>query len=101
MEFLEKMWATQKTVCIILGVLLFPIAIAIIGFKIYMSSNLDAAKKSLDKAQEKDNTLASQEDALKKQADNAVAEADKAAQRIEDRHADGAVDMDWQNKRKD
>jgi len=38
---------------------------------------------------------------LKKQADASLVQADKAAQRIENRHEEGAVDPDWHTKRKD
>jgi hypothetical protein len=101
MEFLEKMWTNHRTATIIVGVLLLPITLAIIGLKIYMALNMKAAENSLKDAQKTDDKLAAKEDELKKQADAAVAAADKAAQRIENRHEDGAVDMDWHTKRKD
>ena len=101
MEFLENLWKNHRTMAVILGVVLLPITLAIIGLKIYMALNLAGAKKSLDKAEATDVKLAGEEDALKKQANQAIAEADKAAQRIDNRHADDAVDMDWHTKRKD
>jgi hypothetical protein len=101
MEKLEKLWQTQKTICIILGIILLPITLLIIGTKLYMMYNEFAAKKSLEGAQKKDDKLAAEEDALKKASDGALKEADKAAQRIEDRHADDAVDLDWNKKRND
>ena len=101
MDFLSKMYEEHKTLTIILGLLLLPITLAIVGIKLYMTFNANAAAKSIENAQKKDDTLAAQEDALKKQADASVAEADKAAQRIEDRHAEGAADLDWETKRKD
>ena len=101
MEFLENMWKNHRTATIVIGVLLLPITLAILGIKIYMALNLAGAKKSIENAQKKDDQLSAQEDALKKQADAAQREADKAAQRVEDRHNDGGVDMDWNKKRND
>jgi len=101
MSFIDNMWANHRTATIVLGVILFPIAIAIIGLKIYMTMNMAAADKSIKEAQKADDGLKAQEDALKAQAGAALVDADKAAQRREDRKEDGAVDMDWQNKRKD
>lgn len=101
LEKIEKLWETQKTICIILGIILLPITILIIGTKLYMAYNEYAAKKSLDDTQSKDDKLAAEEDELKKQANDALKEADKAAQRIENRHNDGGVDLDWNKKRDD
>lgn len=102
MGFIDNMWENHRAVAITLGVLLFPIAIAIIVLKVMSSANVAGAKASIEKAQATDNKLASQEDELKKQAAAQVAVADQAAQRIEDRHADDVTpDLDWQNKRKD
>lgn len=95
------MWQNHRTVTIVLGVILLPITLAIVGLKLYMLFNAKAAENSLKDAEKKDQKLAAEEDALKKQANQAVAEADKAAQRIENRHADDDVDMDWHTKRKD
>lgn len=101
MSFLDDMWENHRTVTIVLGVILFPIAIAIIGLKIYMSMQVNAAHKEVENAKAQDKVLSAQENELKKQADSAMNDANKAAQKVEDRHADDAVDMDWQNKRKD
>lgn len=101
MSFIDDMWANHRTATIVVGVILFPVALAIIGLKIYMAMNLAGAEKSIKEAQKKDDVLSAQEDALKQQAAGTLAEADKAAQRIEDRHEDNATDLDWQNKRKD
>ncbi len=101
MEFLEKMWANHRTATIVIGVLLLPITLAILGIKIYMALNLAGAKKSIEEAQKTDNRLAAEEDALKKAADKTLSEADKAAARIDNRHEDGGVDMDWNKKRDD
>lgn len=99
-EKLMKLWETQKTMCIILGILLLPITLAIIGYKVYSWWNGFAAKKSLDEAQKKDDKLAAEEDSLKKAADSFTSKADEAAKRIEDRKEE-EVDLDWHTKRKD
>lgn len=101
MSFIDNMWTNHRTATIVLGVILFPIAIAIIGLKIYMAMNMAAADKSIKEAQKKDDVLSAEEDALKAQAGQALNEADKAAQRIENRHEEDSTDLDWQNKRKD
>ena len=98
MEKLAKLWETQKTICIILGIILLPITLMIIGTKLYMIYNEFMAKKSLEGAQKKDDTLSAQEDALKKAADSTMSEADKAAKRIEDRKNE-EIDMDWNKKK--
>lgn len=100
LEKLEKLWQTQKTICIIIGVILLPITLLIFGTKLYMMFNEFMAKKSLEGAQKKDNKLAAEEEALKKASSAAVAKADEAANRIEDRKND-EVDLDWHTKRKD
>jgi len=58
-------------------------------------------KSVYEQAKEQDKKLSAEEDALKKAADTSLAEADKAAQRIQNRHEEGAVDMDWNKKRDD
>lgn len=100
LEKLEKLWETQKTICIIIGVILLPITLLILGTKLYMMYNEFAAKKSLEGAQKKDDKLAAEQGALVKASDSAVAKADEAAERIEDRKND-EVDLDWHTKRKD
>lgn len=100
LEKLEKLWATQKTVCIILGLILLPITLLILGTKLYMMYNEYMAKSSLDKAQKEDNKLAAEEDALKQASNQALSEANEAASRIEDRKKE-EVDLDWHTKRKD
>lgn len=100
MSFLEKMWQDHRTATIVVGLILFPITIAIIGLKLYMGYQVNAAHKEVKQAQEKDNKLAAEENSFKQQANDHLAEADKAAQRIEDRK-DELPDLDWQNKRKD
>ena len=99
LEKLEKLWQTQKTICIILAIVLLPITVFILGIRLYMIYNEFAAKKSLEGAQKKDDDLAAEEDSLKKASDSAVVEADKAAERVEKRK-DEEVDLDWHTKRK-
>ncbi len=101
MSFIDNMWQNHRTATIIIGVVLFPIAIAIIGLKLYMMFQVNAAHKEMEKAKEQDKKLSAEEDALKKAADTSLAEADKAAQRRENRAEEGAVDMDWNKKRND
>lgn len=101
MSFLDNMWKNHRTATIIIGVILFPIAILLIGLKLYMAFQVNQAHKEVQDAKDKDKKLGAEEDALKKAADASLADADKAAQRIENRHEEGAVDLDWQNKRKD
>lgn len=100
LEKLEKLWQTQKTICIILGVILLPITLLIFGGKLYMIYNEFMAKKSLDETQKKDDELAAEQDTLVKASDNAVVNADEAAKRIENRKNE-EVDLDWHTKRKD
>ena len=101
MDFLQNLWTNHRIIAIILAVVLLPITLGILGLKLYEMFNNTSAKKSLESAQNSDNKLAQKEDELKKQANASVAEADKAAQRIEDRHTNEEVDLDWHTKRKD
>lgn len=101
MSFLEKMWTNHRTITIIIGVILFPIAIAILVLKFMSSSNVAAAEKSIKEAQKTDDKLAAEEDALKAQAAAALNDADKAAQRRENRAEEDSTDLDWASKRKD
>lgn len=101
MSFIERMWQNHRTATIVIGVILFPIAIAIIALKLYMMFQVNAAHKEMDNAKKEDKKLLAEEDALKQAADVSLAEADKAAQRIENRHQEGAVDMNWNKKRED
>ena len=101
MSFLEKMWTNHRTLTIILGVILFPIAIAVLVLKFMSSNNVAQAEKSIKEAQKTDDKLAAEEDVLKAQAAQSLADADKAAQRRENRAEEGSSDLDWQNKRKD
>jgi len=100
METLEKFYAEHKTMAIILGVILFPLALLVIGLKIYMSMQVAGAHKDVADAIEKDKKFEAQENQLKQEAAQHMAEADTAAQRIEDRKTE-EPDMDWQTKRKD
>lgn len=101
MNFLESLWEKNKALCIIVGLLILPITIILFGNKIMSAINLAGAKKSIDNTQKTDNNLATAEDALKTKAADSLKEADKAAQRIEDRKEDGIEDLDWHKKRKD
>jgi uncharacterized protein YoxC len=101
MSFLEKMWKEQRVLTIIVGVILFPIAIALLVLKFMSSSNVAAAEKSIKEAQKTDDKLAAEEDALKAEAASSLAVADKAADRREQRAEESFQDLDWQNKRKD
>lgn len=101
MSFLDNMWQNHRTLTIVLGLVLLPITLLLIGLKLYMAFQVNQAHKEVQEAKDKDKKLEAEEDALKKAADASLAEADKAAQRIENRHEEGAVDMDWHTKRKD
>jgi uncharacterized protein YoxC len=101
MSFIEEMYEKHKVLTIIACVLLFPIVIALFVLKIMSSANVAGAEKSLKTAQKTDDQLSAQEDALKDQAAQSLADADKAAQRRNNRAEDNATDLDWQNKRKD
>lgn len=100
MSFLDRMWQNHRTTTIIIGVILFPIAIAVIGLKIYMAMQVKGAHKDMEKAKEKDAVLAQQQNDLQKQADASLSNANQAAQRREDR-ANESVDLDWNKKRDD
>lgn len=99
MSFLENLWEKNKALCIIVGLILFPITILLLGNKIMSAINMAGAKKSLENAQKKDDKLAAEEDALKQQANQSLDVANKAAQRIEDRKDEGLEDLDWHKKR--
>ena len=100
MEFLNKLWTEHRTLAIILGLVLLPLTLLLIGIKLYMAFQVNAAHKEVEKAKSEDKKLEAEEDALKKQADDSMKVADQAAQRIEDRK-DSGTDLDWNKKRDD
>lgn len=100
MAFLDKMWNEHRTLTIIVGLVLLPLTLLLIGLKIYMAMQVNAAHKEVEKAIDTDKKLEAEENALKKQADDSLKVADQAAQRIEDRK-DSGTDLDWNKKRND
>lgn len=100
-EKLLNLWNNHRTVAVILGLLLLPLTLLMLGLKVYMLLNEKAAENSLKDAQKKDDKLSAEESELKKKADEAMAEANKAAQRVVNRHEEDAVDLDWNKKRND
>lgn len=100
-ERLLNLWNTQRIICVLLGMLLLPITLLILGIKIYILLNERGAKNSLSDTQKKDDVLSKEADELKEKANQALSEANKAAQRIENRHSENVVDLDWNKKRND
>jgi hypothetical protein len=101
MAKLESLWINHRTLTIIIGLVLLPITLAIVGMKIYMLLNVKGAAKSLENAQKKDDVLSAEQEALVAAANEAIRDADEAAKRISNRAKEETVDLDWHTKRKD
>ena len=66
MAFLDKMWNEHRTLTIIVGLVLLPLTLLLIGLKIYMAMQVNAAHKEVEKAIDTDKKLEAEENALKK-----------------------------------
>lgn len=93
-EKLVKLWFTNKK---LFYLLLIPLGLIVIC-KIALGFNKHSAEKALKKAVAKEKELKKEQDELNEQAKDHLGNAEKAADRIENRHNEGGGDPDWHKK---
>lgn len=93
-EKLANLWNTNKWLFWLLVILAVPAMI----FKALGEYNKYKATQGLENTEKTDNKLKADQDALNKEANSHKDAAEKAGDRIENRHDENGLDLDWHKK---